>query len=555
MRTSWLSALVGVVGLLVAGTAHAQSYAYPIPWPQAGGGTIVVVPVSDADLSIYHRTAMPQGSGWGDAFDTTPESMMSLSAGVPVVIRAPDGVSPPANQDDFFVFLSTSKLIVSVADDERYNPGSPDRIFFMPATSGTFRGRTFYGHCSAGWSANRIRVYNLSGTESTAEFSAWDGSAWVSAGTVSVPASDMVVFDPPATYPDTAYRVVTTEDALVVEGYLADNATAPAVNPTTGLTVGDELWGYGHAYDVRAIDAVDYTIEYRAETSGSWTSVATGSLAAGEHIAGVVPGAPSAYTELVDEVEPGFQIRMQFTGGSAWAITGTPSTAWNGYFVPTQSHDACVFGNLFYTFGAARTLVVLPNPGTTVKIFDQNTDTMLDEHTSTVPWEFHHFWDARAQRVEVTDGPGAVMPIGVPPPAPCSAEGVDSTNCGILEGGYSVPAVGGFECGEFATSLVSCAFTSAHCSELVPPPEDGGMPDAGIGDAGVRDASHDAAFDAASSDAGVPPLGGDTSDSCGCVVPGRARVRSSSGFLLFAGVLLVGWSLRTSRRRERARTP
>lgn len=536
--------------LLTAVPSHvaAQSYAYPIPWPQAGGGTIVVVPVADSTVTVYHSVAEPQGAGWDLPFVTTPESTLTAPAGIPIVLRAPATATPPANQDDFFVFLSTEKLIVSVADDERYNPGSPDRVFFMPAESGSFRGRTFYGHCSAGWFANRIRIYNLSDVASSAEIFGWSGSAWVSVGTTPVAADDMAVFDPPDTYPDTAYKVVTTQDALVVEGYLADNATAPAVDQDSGLTVGTNLWGYGHSYDLRAIEDLSYVVDSRAESGGTWTRVTEGTLTAGEHVAGLVPGAPSTYSQLVNEVTVGFQVRITLTGGVGWSIIGTPSTAWNGYFVPAQAHDACVFGSTFETFGAARTIVVLPNSGTTARIYDHESGTLLDTFTSGGPWEFHHFYDVRAQRIELSNGPGAVVPIGVAVDAPCSVPGVSAPNCGILEGGYSVPAVGGFQCGEFATTLGSCEFTAANCSGELPV-IDGGIADSGVSDGGALDAAAtDAALDAGTRDAGIPHCTSDCGEGgtdCSCSVPGALRDRTHLWLVLVAALGVVVLRRRT----------
>jgi hypothetical protein len=582
-----LASIILVLGLLtawffVASLAHAQQYAYPVPWPKAAGGTIVAVPVGDARVSVYHRVSSPQGTGWDTPFTGAPETVIDPApAGEPIILRAPAGTAP-ADQDDFFVLLSTSQLVISAGDDERYNPGSPDRLFFFPATSGTFRGRELYGHCNAGWFANRVRVFNPGSSTLTATFSAWTGTAWTSVGTLDVAADSVGVFDPPATYPNAAYRVTTTSDALVIEGYMADNASLPAVDVATGVSVGDDLWGYGQAYDIRAVSALDYTIDAQPEAGGAWTRVASGTLAANERVTGLLPGAPTTFSRTPSEVTTGSYVRIRTTGGRAWAIVGTRETAWNGYYFPAQSEASCVFGSQFLTTGLARTLVVLPNASTTVRIFDETTGAMLDSYTSSGAWELHHFHSGVSQRVELEGGPGAVMMIGLGTGTMCTVSGPGTGNCGILEGGYSVPPLG-FQCAGSATTLGACTFAPTACSGPPPTMTDGGvmgdtdggavtgtdggaMGDTDGGAMGDTDGGAMATLDAGTSgsDAALPPSdgastrpdggtgGGGTGGEggCNCGALGRGPTRPGThGIPLLLGAFGVAAARRRRRRR------
>ncbi len=481
--------------------AQAQVYAYPVPWPKSGGGTIVAVPVRDATVSIHHRMSAPQGSGWDTPFTAAPERRIDLArAGEPVVLRVPEG-APPIDQDDYFVLISSEPLALSASDDERYNPGSPDRLYFFPATTGSYRGREFYGYSAAGWFANRLRIVNLGSASNHAEVSAWDGAAWVPVAALDVAADGVGVLDPPDEYADTAYRVTTSDDALVLEGYMADNATLPAVDLASGGAVGTDLWGYGHSYSLRAVSDLDYTVDARPEEGGAWVRVASGTLRADELVTGELPSMPSRYLGTPDEVNPGDHVRIRTTRGRAWAIVGTVTADWNGYFFPAQAEAGCVFGARFLTTGRARVVVVLPNTGTRVSIFDEVSGAALDTYTSRGPWELHHFFDDARLRVEVTGGPAATLMIGdALGGGPCSRPGpTGSTNCGILEGGFSVPALGGFQCSGGATALGDCGFDATRCTDA-PPPVDGGV----AFDAGAMESDAGAALDAgATLDGGV----------------------------------------------------
>src|SRR5687767_5249102 len=113
--------------------------AYPVPWPRAFGGTVVAVPTADATVHVYHRVGTPSYGGFDQPFPLTTPAMTIAPAlaDTPIILMAPAlPAQVDANQDDFYILLSDQPLIVSMADDERYQPGSPDRIFFMPATSG-----------------------------------------------------------------------------------------------------------------------------------------------------------------------------------------------------------------------------------------------------------------------------------------------------------------------------------------------------------------------------------------------------------------------------------
>src|SRR5439155_10635652 len=143
----------------------------------------------------------------------------------------------------------------------------------------------FYGESNGGDLSERIRVVNLSAVAETAEMAAWTGSSWIVLDSLTVPPDSDVDWDPPVDggpglTPGGAYRVTTSEDSFVIDGYAIDNATMPAADLATGLPVGTQLFGYGSAWHLRAVDAVGYTVERRAAGSSGWSILTSGSLPA-----------------------------------------------------------------------------------------------------------------------------------------------------------------------------------------------------------------------------------------------------------------------------------
>jgi MYXO-CTERM domain-containing protein len=261
-------------------------------------------------------------------------------------------------------------------------------------------------------------------------------------------------------------------------------------------------------------------------------------------------------------------VRITLVDGEGWAVVGTPSlmnkTEWNGYFLPAQSAGACLVGNRFLTNSAARTITVLPNSGTTVRIYDESTDALLDEYTSAGRWEFHNYFHDDRSRVELSDGVGLVVLVGSLNFGDCT-EATTPAACGILEGGYSMPGIAGLKCQGSDLDLSSCSvIAEPGCTVAVTDPGDAGLADdasvsvdAGSGDSGAPDSGMTGEpvdggvsdsgmneFDAgAESDAGD---GGDVVDGgCGC-----ALGDAPSGALLWASLIAVGQVLR---RRKRVR--
>ncbi|MFT3839147.1 MAG: hypothetical protein QM723_19350 [Myxococcaceae bacterium] len=432
----------GFLVLLLASGAWAQStkYLYPVAWPKAGGGMLVAVPLADANVSVFRMVGTPHTASFNTPFPLggTPELTLTPAPhDQPIVLWAPVLTTMAnADEDDVILLVSDQRLVVSMADDERWQPGTPDRIFFMPADNGTFKGRTFYSGANGGDPSELLRVTNFGTVASTATVYSWESGAWVQVGTFSVPPGTDATFDPPD--PQNPYKVVTTEDSMVVVGYMYDNATAPAADIATGLPVGSQLYGYGVAWHLRAVQALSYVVETRAPGSTSWTQVATGSLAADEGFGDVLPGGGTdSY------------IRITLTGGVGWAIMGTPSllgqTEWDGYYLPTQSPNYCTVGTTFITNSSSRTVTLLPKPGTTVTSYDAATGVMVDTYTSVGAFEFHNAFHNAPTRVEITNGVGSVLLVGTLDWGGCD-EAVDPGNCGILEGGYSLPALAAFSC-------------------------------------------------------------------------------------------------------------
>jgi len=528
----WVVLLGSFLSSALRSRAGAQeAFAYPVVWPKAGGGTLVAVPALSGAVRVYHLTGRPHGTAYDTPMPAEPESMVDVRGGEPLILRAPDG-DPMADEDHFFVLVSNQRLVISIADDERFQFGSPDRIFFMPSVSGSFRGRQFYSQVNGGDALERIKVYNLGGTPSTVELAAWNGTAWETEGTSSVAADALLALDP--TRANSPYRVTTSEDAFVVVGYFVDNATAPAVDRATGLTVGSELWGLGSAWHLRAIEPLSYSVDWRGEASSSWMNIASGDLAIDQGIGeSVVHG-----TGI---------IRITLTGGVGWAITGTPSllvnTEWNGYFLPSQSPSACLVGRTFFTNSAARTITMLPRAGTTVRISDETTGSLLDTYTSAGHWEFHNFFSPMRAKVEIQgQSAGAVVLVGTLNWGDCD-ESLHPATCGILEGGYSMPAIAGFNCGgEFSEgTLADCSFEEdVNCVQMVGPAAPPEPVDAGAETGTPRpDASPvDLGF------SGPPVVSGRNGSGCSCDLPGGSDDRGPAAAILFA----VALALRVRRR-------
>lgn len=419
-------------------------FVYPVVWPKAGGGIITAVPLADADVTVYRMIGAPHAS----AFDrpvpmSSPELQRRVTAGEPLVLWAPlAGMPGPADEDHFVLFSSTAPMVVTVADDERHQIGSPDRIFFVPSTTGTLRGRVFYGPANGGESQEMIRVTNLGSATAQVTADAWVGNAWQTQGSFTVPAGTEAQWHP--TRPQSAYRISSSEDAVVAVGYLVDNAVTPAVDLDTGLTVGSRLYGYAAAWQLRAVDAVSYVVESRPSGSTTWTQVTSGTLAAG--------GATGATLSAQD-----LWVRITLTGGKGWALTGTSSmsmgTEWNGFYLPPLADGACTLASRFSTHGAGRSIAVLPNTGTTVTFTDDTSGAMLGQYTSKGPWEFHNVFFPNRVRATFSQGPGALMFVGTLNWGGCD-ESASPGNCGILEGGYVVPSFSGFRC--TGAELSSC---------------------------------------------------------------------------------------------------
>jgi len=515
--------------LICPSRAGADGTIYPVAWPKALGGTLVAVPIEDAEVQVYHLAAIPHLTGFDAPFPVSaPEITIDPApADEPIFLYAP---VPPtdsaADEDHFYILVSDRQLVVSMADDERNQFGSPDRIFFMPATSGTFRGTTFYGESNGGDPEERIRVVNLGDAASDVEFFHWNGASWVSAGTATVAADDVGVLDP--FEPQTAHKVTSTEEALVIVGYLGDNATSQAVDIPTGMVVGTELFGYGTAWFLRAIDDIEYVVEARGEGEPTWNEEAAGSLSADEGIGAV----------LTTTTGPSF-VRIALTGGVGWAVVGTDSlldlTEWNGFFLPDQSDSGCLIGTEFFTSSSARTISMMPTAGMTVNVYDEATDTLQDSYTSSGQWEFHNFFLDERARVEFTGGAGGVLLVGTLNWGDCE-EAVYPGNCGIFEGGYSLPAISGFKCSGDTIDLESCFIVAEEsCNPLYVEPDAGTDTDTDTDsdtDADTdsdTDADTDADTDSdtdADSDADGDGSGGSRSGSCGCDAPGSRPQRA-----------------------------
>lgn len=529
-----LAALLAVSAVF-PGPALAQSYLYPVPWPKAGGGMLVAVPLADAKVTVFRMVGAPHLWAFNRPFNAAgPElSLPQAPRDVPIVLWAPDlPTAANADRDDIFLIASDQRMVVSMADDERLQSGSPDRIFFMPADNGTFLGRTFYSGANGGDPSERLRVVNLGAQLATATVYAWSTGAWSQVGAFTVPPGTDATFDPPNA--QSPYKVTTTEDAMVVVGYLIDNATAPAADAKTGLPVGDELLGYGTAWHLRAVTPLSYVVESRASGSTSWTQVTSGTLAADEGRGGQLG---TWGTDL--------WLRIRLTGGRGWAITGTPSllsaTEWNGYYLPTQEPDYCTVGQKFFTNSSARTITMLPRPGTTVTSYDADSGVVVDAYTSAGPWEFHNAFHSAPARVEITNGIGSVLLVGSLNWGGCS-ESSNPGNCGILEGGYSLPGLSAFRCGsDFASSACQLS-AAASCRPVAPDggsAVDAGAPDAGLPDAGAPDAgapdggAKDAGTSGVPADGGARPSGADAGGPAPRPVdagtPGAGEVVTAAG--------------------------
>jgi uncharacterized protein (TIGR03382 family) len=541
--------------------ASAQTFLYPVAWPKAGGGMLVAVPLADGIVHVHRRTAIPHQTGYNSPFPLGTPTAYNGVAGQPIILFAPELSTPAAtnDQDDFFLLVSNQRLVLSIADDERHQPGSPDRIYFMPADTGTFRGRTFYSGASGGDPSERLRIFNLTGTPGTATVHAWSASsgAWIFQGTAAVPPGSDAEFDPSA--PQTAYRVTTDVDALVVVGYLGDNATATAPDFHTGQIVGTELIGFGTSYHLRAVDPVSYTVETRPAGSTTWAVQASGTLGADQAASGTV-----GFGDL--------WVRIKLAGGVGWALVGTPSllsrTEWNGYYLPAQRQHACIVGQRFFTNSSARTISMIPQALTTVRIYDEASGALLNTYTSQGPWEFHNFFHPQPVRVEFTNGAGAVLLVGTLNFGNCE-EAVYPGNCGILEGGYSLPALSSFRCPGGIEQFQTCTFDpTAGCYQTEPDggtapdagwdagaevdagaPVDSGTPltdagtatDAGTDDAGVIEGPTDAgAADAGAADSGEGTTRMEAQAGCGC-----------AGVPAALPLLLGLWVMAARRRRAR----
>jgi hypothetical protein len=526
---------------LATSTASAAIHIYPVAWPKAGGGMIVAVPLQTARVDIYRFVGVPRLAAFDKPFPlSAPTVLSSAPAGEPIVLFAPDlSKAPNADEDNLFLLVSSQPLVLSVAADERFQPGSPDRIYFMPAETGTFRGNTFYGEVNGGNSEERIRVINLGDAVSTATISYWSGGSWVQEGQLTVPPGVDADWDPQQ--PQAPYRVVSSQPAFVLVGYRYDNATAPAPDVQTGLPLGNELYGFGDAYHLRAVNAASYVVETRDRGSAAWSQVTSGTVGADGFAEGLVNG----YDKYV---------RIRVTGGPAWAIVGTASllskTEWNGYFLPAQEEAACFVGTKFFTNSSARTISMLPSAGTTVRIFDEATGTQLNSYTSSGRWEFHHYFHDKKVRVEFSNGPGSVLLVGTLNTGGCS-ETTTPGGCGILEGGYSVFGLSSFRCSGDVENFSACQLAaSAGC--LNPPAsndagweEDAGSPGGADSGAAVDGGKDSGDLDGGPSDAGTVPQPADGGDAppqikteaigagCGC------RAGGAEFFGILAAVLAV----------------
>src|SRR5689334_9854759 len=139
---------VSVLAPLRANAQGQGQYTYPVVWPKASGAMLVVVPVQDTSIDVYHMVGAPHLTAFDKPFPLTPQTTVNPApADQPLIIYVPplsvapypSTTEPQIDQDDFYIFVSGAPLLIEIGEDERDIFGSPDRTYLMPATSGTFR--------------------------------------------------------------------------------------------------------------------------------------------------------------------------------------------------------------------------------------------------------------------------------------------------------------------------------------------------------------------------------------------------------------------------------